>query len=195
MQKKRRFSIKTVIKTLIFWMLVVSLTSYIVVETFVPERTLGVFGFKPYVVLTASMEPVIREDDVVVIRHVDVEQLAVDDIITFYTDLNFDGNLEVVTHYVYAIDQDDEDAWVIRTRPYYANPEDYSPDPWVLGEDDVLGEHWFTVPRVGLVIRFLQSPYGIAALIVNVTIIASIVILLKDDKKKTNEMPEADSDA
>ena len=195
MHKNRRFSIKSVIKTFLFWGVVVALVGYIVTETFMPERTLSVFGFKPYVVLTASMEPVIREDDVVVIRNVDVDQLAVGDIITFYTDLNFDGNLEVVTHYVYAIDQDDEDAWVIRTRPYYANPDDYSPDPWVLGEDDVLGEHWFTVPRVGLVIRFLQSPYGIAALIVNVTIIASIAILLKGDKKKTTETSAGDFDA
>ena len=195
MRKNRRVSIKSVMKTLFFWVLVVALTGYIVVETFMPERTLQTFGFKPYVVLTASMEPTINEDDVVVVRRFDIEQLKVDDIITFYADLNFDGNQEVVTHYIYAIDKNEQDVWVIRTRPHFDDPEDYAPDPWVLGEDDVLGEHWFTVPRVGLVIRFLQSPYGIAALIVNVTIIASIVILLKDDKKKTNEMPEADSDA
>jgi signal peptidase len=50
----------------------------------------------------------------------------------------------------------------------------------------------FKVPWVGVPIRFLQSPFGIAAIIVNAGVIAGIVILLKEDKKKTKMVDNDD---
>ncbi|MGM0436493.1 MAG: signal peptidase I, partial [Bacillota bacterium] len=154
----------------------------IVVEAFFPSQTVKIYGFKPYVVLTQSMEPEINVDDVVIVNRPDTDALEEGDIITFHADINNDGEKNIVTHYIYSIEEDASGDIEIRTRRHYEDPDNISPDPWVVTEDDVLGSYLFTVPNVGVVIRFLQSPFGLAALAVNALIIGAIVVLLKGDK-------------
>lgn len=172
------------IKSILFFLLAGILLAYIAIEAFAPSQTVNIFGFKPYVVLTQSMEPEIDADDVVIVKRADTENLEEGDIITFLVDINNDGEKNVVTHYIYSIEEDSAGDVSIRTHRHYENPDNISPDRWTISGDDVLGEYMLTIPAIGIVIRFLQSPFGLAALVVNASIIAAIVLMLKGDKKK-----------
>ncbi len=181
------------IRSILFFLVVGILLSYIVIEAFFPSQTVKIYGFKPYVVLTQSMEPEINVDDVVVVTRPDTETLEEGDIITFLADINNDGVKNIVTHYVYSIEEDSSGDLEIRTRRHYEDPDDISPDPWLVTEEDVLGEYLFTVPNIGVIIRFLQSPFGLAAITVNALIIGAVVVLLKGEKKTPENKDDVQS--
>ncbi|MFP4078752.1 MAG: signal peptidase I [Candidatus Izemoplasmataceae bacterium] len=185
--KKQNKTLMKRLRTVLFFLLVGVLLLYILIEAFAPRRTVDLFGFKPYVVLTESMEPAIEADDVVLVKKAEVDSLEEGDIITFLVDINDDGEDNVVTHYVYSIEETGSDTFEIRTHRHFEDEEAITPDRWVLDEEDVLGEHMLTVPNIGILIRFLQSPFGIAALVVNVGIIAGIVLLIRTDSKKPDK--------
>ncbi len=165
---------------------------YIVFQLFIPSMTVKVFGFKPYVVITESMEPVINVNDMVFVHRFNLEDAEVGDIISFNADIDYNGTPEVVTHYIYSI-TDENGTTIIRTNRYFDEDTTPVPDTWLLTEDDVLGAYWFHIPKVGVVVEFLKSPFGIAAVLVNVGVITAVTILLKKDKNSlatTTETPE-----
>jgi signal peptidase len=166
------------IKTGLFYTAIGILVLYIVIGAFFPKQTVKVFGFKPYVVITASMEPEIMVNDLIIVKNPKVDELEVDDIITFEADINFDGTKEIVTHYIYSIEEINGE-FRIRTHPYFENSNDSFPDYWVLSEDDILGEYMFKIPKVGAVVEFIKSPFGMAAMVVNLGVIVGIVYLIK----------------
>jgi len=178
------------IKTGLFYLIAGILILYIAISAFMPEKTVKVFGFKPYVVITNSMEPYININDLIFVKNAKVDKLEEEDIITFYADINYDGEKEIVTHYIYSIGENNDGDLIIRTHPYYENSANVNPDSWVLEEDDVLGQYMFKIPKVGAVVRFVQSPFGIAAIIVNIGVIGGIVYLVKHGEVKVEEESE-----
>lgn len=174
-------------KATLFFVVTAFLSVYIILEMFLPDQTVKLVGFKPYVVMTQSMEPAINANDLVVVKDIEVDRLEVGDIITFKTDINYDGTKEVVTHYVYEIIQDNNGDYSFKTNPHYESTEEVIPDTWVLLEEDLLGEYMFHIPMIGSIILFLKSPFGIGAMIFNVGIIIAIFLLIKQGKKKQQE--------
>lgn len=172
------------LKTGLFYIAVGILLLYIMLSVFLPSKTIDVFGFKPYVVVTESMEPEINVNDLIFVKNANFDELEIDDIITFEADINFDGEKEVVTHYIYSITENGDGTLTFRTHPYFEDTADYIPDYWVLGEADILGEYMFKVSKLGAVVQFMNSPFGIAAMIVNVGVIAGIVYIIKKSEKK-----------
>lgn len=166
------------LKTGLFFTVIGILVLYIIIGAFFPKQTVKVFGFKPYVVITESMEPEIMVNDLIIVKNPKVDELKVDDIITFEADINFDGTKEIVTHYIYSIEEINGE-FSIRTHPYFENSNDYVPDYWVLSEDDILGEYMFKIPKVGAVVEFVKSPFGMAAMVVNIGVIIGVVYLIK----------------
>ncbi len=171
------------IKTGLFYLAAFVLVFYIVVSLFFPAATVKIFGFKPYVVITDSMEPNIMVRDLIIVGKPKVDELEVEDIITFYADINYDGEKEIVTHYIYSISENVEGELIFRTHRHYEEGATVNPDNWVLNEDDVLGRHMVTIPKLGYVVQFVKSPFGIAAIFVNIGIIGGIVYLVKNEKK------------
>lgn len=184
-EKNGKSTLKDYIKTGLFFLIIGILVLYIAISVFMPKSVVNVFGFKPYVVITDSMEPVINVNDLIVVSKPKVDELAVEDIITFYADINYDGEKEIVTHYIYSINENAEGDLVFKTHGYFAESNDVYSDYWVIGEDDVLGQHSFTIPYVGAVVQFVKSPFGIAALVVNLGIIVGIIYIIKKTDKKT----------
>lgn len=178
------------VKTILFFVLVGLLSSYILIEAFLPDTTVRVFGFKPYVVITRSMEPEIDVNDLVIVKNFDADELEVGDIITFYADIDYNGEKDVVTHYIYSITENSQGDLIFRTNRYYENEADVRPDTWFLAESDILGLYSFHIPRIGTIVRFVQSPFGIAAIIVNVGVIIAIVQIVKRTEKKVETKEE-----
>jgi len=173
-------TMKNAIKNIIFMIISGILVLYILMQLILPNMTIKVFGFKPYNVITESMVPVLNLNDVAVVRNPKFDQLKEGDIITFLADINYDGEREIVTHYIHSITINDNNQRRYKTIRY----DGPVPDPWTLTDEDILGVYWFKIPVVGFAIQFLKSPFGIATVAVNIIIISVIVYLVKTDKKE-----------
>ncbi|MGB2409199.1 MAG: hypothetical protein ACPH9T_09775, partial [Paracoccaceae bacterium] len=67
-----------------------------------------------------------------------IEEAEKGDIITFYADIDYNGTQEVVTHYIYEIDESGEEP-IIRTHRHFEYGEEIVPDTWLIKADDVIG--------------------------------------------------------
>lgn len=169
------------IGTILFFAFAGLLLFYIMIEAFIPTMTIKIFQFKPFVVITESMEPILNVNDMVIAKNPNLDKLEVGDIITFEADIDYNGTKEYVTHYIHSISTDGNGDRIFRTNRYGSNVA----DTWVLKDRDVIGVYWFHIPAVGVVLQFLKSPFGIAAVGVNIVIIGAIIFIVKSDKKKT----------
>ncbi|GEM_PF-839788 len=151
-----------------------------------------VFNYVPFiakydyfVIATGSMEPVIMTHDVVIIdTSVDPDNLSVGDIIAFYTDINGDGTDEIVVHYIYSISEDEG------VRTFLTHPEvSEHQDPWTLYDEDIVGIHVLTIPKIGGFLLFAQSFFGRIVLISDILILF-LLLELVSDSNKTKKKPD-----
>jgi signal peptidase I len=167
------------IGTILFFVVAGLLLFYVLIEALLPTMTIKIFQFKPFVVITESMEPVLNVNDMVVATNPNLDNLEVGDIITFEADIDYNGTKEYVTHYIHSISTDGNGDRIFRTNRYGSTVA----DTWTLRDQDVIGVYWFHIPAIGAVLQFLKSPFGIAAVGVNIVIIGAIVFIVKSDKK------------
>ena len=73
---------------------------FLIVQSIInPGVTPNLFGYKTFTIISGSMEPTIKIDDIIVTKNIEVKDIRVNDIITFKT------NHEVVTHRVIDIEK------------------------------------------------------------------------------------------
>lgn len=185
MKTETKKTLKTV-GTIAFFIFSGLLVLYILLELFIPDMTIKVFQFKPYVVLTESMEPVIDVDDMVIVLNPNLDKLEVGDIITFKADIDYNGTKETVTHYIHTITENNDGDRIFRTNRYGST----TPDTWILRDSDIIGVYGFRIRQLGVVVNFIKSPFGIAAVSVNLIVIGAIVYLVKSGKKEKIEKVE-----
>ena len=156
---------------------------YIGTTVFMPEMTVKIFRVQPLIVMTESMEPVINVNDVVVINPFDIDEAEVGDIITFKADIDYNGTQETVTHYIYSIDGEGEEA-IIRTHRHFEDTDSVTPDTWLIPARDVMGTYGFQIPYAGYLVGFVKSIYGLSVIGINVAIIGVIKYM---NKKQVEE--------
>lgn len=115
-------------------------------------------GWRPYTVLTGSMQPVIAPGDVVMTRPVAPASLDIDDVVTF-PDPSRDGKL--VTHRVRSLRRQGPTIQV-ETRGD-ANPVS---ERWSVAADGTVGRVAFVLPKVGHAGDAIRTPGGLLALVV-----------------------------
>ena len=128
----------------------------------------AVFGWSWAVVISGSMEPEIRVDDLVVVHKED--SYAVGDVITFQS------GSSVVTHRIAA-----QTPKGYITRGDANNTDDLSPVP----QSSVIGKVAYVVPGVGLLIQYLRTPLGMTCMILIGFLLIEIPYML--DKHKNEE--------
>ena len=148
------------------------------------------FGSNPfYVVSSGSMEPVLKVNDVLIVRDGGSwGELKVGDIIVFNRP---DGEDRVIVHRIVDIDLDSDGDRTIRTKGD-ANPASIPGTDYPIREDDYIGRVVYVVPGVGVVTKVISPP-------VNYIIIAIILAILffnrlsskKDDKSKGAPAPDS----
>lgn len=174
------------IKNIIFYIIVFFLVGYLLLDAFVPDKTVSVFGFKAYVIISPSMEPTLNVNDVVVVKRVDIDEISEDDIITFKAYLPDLGAEAYVTHYVGKVIGEGEDK-IFKT--HGEGQETF--DIWVNSDgsqdevtvDDIVGGYGFKIEKAGKVFRIIQDPVMVGLLVVNVLLIVIIVKYYKSTKK------------
>lgn len=119
----------------------------------------GVIGAdQSYVVLTGSMEPAISPGDAVVVDGVDPATIAAGDVITYQRSA---ANDIPTTHRV--LDVVNGDAGLAFVTKGDANED---ADAGVVTADRVVGKVVLTIPLIGYVVQFVNSPLGFVALVV-----------------------------
>ena len=141
-----------------------------------PNEVPSFFGWKPFIVLSGSMETQISAGDIVVVKEIDTNELKKGDIIAFK-----DGNI-VITHRIDEVTEIDGKTQYI-TKGDNNNTQDIG---YVLPEQ-VEGVFKFKIAHLGNIAMFIQTPLG---MIVCLSIPIIIIILLQttDSKKEKEEL-------
>ena len=142
---------------LIFAILVMIFT--VVSVNTVGEDKASLFGYKPYIVLSDSMNDVFAIGDMTVSREVDPETLEVGDIVTF-SSIDPSNYEEVVTHKIREITTYEGGPAFI-TYGTATGVDDAYPVPF----ENVIGEYQFRLPKLGYVFQFLRTPLGYLTII------------------------------
>ena len=187
-----------IIGNFLFYGVAAILLFSIVVELFSPDKTIDIIGFKSFVVVSRSMEPVINVNDIVIVTKVDDDELEVGDIISFYAYLptiekDTQGNTiyqrSVVTHYLGELIQHNGET-IIKT--YGTSNAEGVFDTWTneqgipteLTTEDILGRVSFKIPWIGFIlllgIILTQNPIFFGLVVLNIVI---IIVLIKVIRK------------
>lgn len=142
------------------------------------------FGTNPfYVVSSGSMEPVLKQYDILVVRDgQSFDDLKVGEIIVFHRP---EGGDRVIVHRVAEITEDSNGNRIIRTKGD-ANPGSIPGTDYPIRKSDYIGKVVYVIPGVGLVTQAIAPP-------VNYIIIAIILAILFINRlgKKNKEEPVA----
>ncbi|WP_435358162.1 signal peptidase I [Haloarchaeobius sp. DFWS5] len=110
-----------------------------------------------YVVLTGSMEPAISPGDVVVVTAVDADAVGVGDVIIY----NRERQSVPTTHRVIEVVETETGERAFRTK----GDANEDPDSGMVTEAALIGKITLTLPYIGYVIEFTNSPTGFIALV------------------------------
>lgn len=120
-------------------------------------------GYQPYAVLSGSMEPTYHVGALIYVKPCDASEVAVGDPITFV----FNEDLVVATHRVVRIDQENQRFY---TKGDANEAEDGSPVHF----KNLIGKPMFTLPYLGYVSTFLETPKG---KIIGITVVITLLLL------------------
>lgn len=138
-----------------------------------------VFGLQVYAVLSGSMEPTYHVGSVIYVKPVDPSEIKVGDPITFV----MNEQLTVATHRVVRIDTEN--------REFYTKGDaNDDPDAAPVSFNNLLGRPVFTIPYLGYVSSYVQSPPGLYyAVGVGALLLAFAFLpdMLDGDKKKKRQ--------
>lgn len=141
-----------------------------------PDNIPSFLGWKPFIVLSGSMETNIMTGDLVIVKEVDTKDLKQGDIIAFK-----DEKI-VVTHRIsQVINENGETKYI--TKGDNNNTEDKG---FVL-PSQVEGKYKYRIGRLGNLAMFIQTPIGMV-ICLSIPILMLILIQTSDFKKQKNEI-------
>lgn len=167
---------------LIILLPILFINSVILIDSFAhPEEVPSFFGWKPFIVLSGSMEGEIRSGDLAIVKEIDPEIVKEQDIIAFKT-----GEI-VTTHRV--IDITEENGITkYKTKGDNNNVED---NGYVL-QEQIEGLYQFKIAKLGNLAMFTQTPIG---MIICLSIPVGLLILMqKADANKKQQKDASDKE-
>ena len=174
MQKIKK-AISIIVILILIQILLISIV--ILVDSYThPNEVPSFFGWKPFIVLSGSMETQISAGDIVVVKEIDTNELKKGDIIAFK-----DGNI-VITHRIDEVTEIDG-----KTQYITKGDNNNTQDIGYVSPEQIEGVFKFKVSRLGNLAMFIQTPLG---MIVCLSIPIIIIILLQtaDSKKEKEEL-------
>ncbi len=128
-------------------------------------------GIRPFIVLSGSMEPVIKTGSIVYINtNVHSSEIQEKDIIAFKL------NNQTVTHRVVSVNKDEE---TFITKGDANKERDAVPVSFI----NYVGRDVFSIPYLGRVVSFFKSTIGIVVLVSFILLSMLLVVFEKDNDK------------
>lgn len=140
----------------------------------------SVFGYKPFIVLSGSMETEIKKGDLIIVEVTDPATLEVDDVIAFR-----DAEETVTTHRIIEIVERDGETYFITK-----GDNNSSQDQNLVEFDDVEGIYVTRIPGVGNMLNSLAQPTTIVIVVLGVTVIFGIAFVISNKKQRDEEQKE-----
>jgi len=134
----------------------------------------SVFGYKPFIVLSGSMESEIYKGDLVITKTVDATTLKENDIIAFR-----DAENTVTTHRIISIEEIDGVTYFITK-----GDNNTSQDLNLVELDDVEGIYVARIPGIGSIMNTLSEPTTLIILILGITVIFVIGFMISSRKQR-----------
>ncbi len=141
-----------------------------------PDKVPDVFGYKPMIVLSGSMETSIHTGDLVFVKMVDTNTLKKNDVIAFRNEED-----SVTTHRIIDIVFEDNIKY-FKTKGDANNTEDAN----LVKMSDVEGIYVARIPKVGNFLMFMQKPIGLVLVLLVILVVGLIwlyIVNKKDEKK------------
>jgi len=175
-------AIKVIILTVLSLIFVLLFT--IIVKSWIyPKEVPGIFGYKPMIVMSGSMEPTIKTGDLIIVKETDVKSLKKDDIIAFRVK---DDTL--VSHRIVDVSKD-KGQYYFETKGDNNNTKDEG----LVKDKNVEGKYKLRIAKLGSFLMFIATPLGFVVLLLAAIILFLIIFLVirsKGDKKEEELMKE-----
>ena len=141
-----------------------------------PDKVPGIFGYKPFIVMSGSMMSKIEIGDLVFVKETDATTLKENDIIAFKDDEDL-----VTTHRIInVINENGEISF--ETKGDSNNVKDEKR----VYPKDIEGIYVFKIEKLGKFILFLQEPQGFSIMMLAILIIGA-VLFIRDNQKDNKE--------
>lgn len=144
------------------------------------DKVPSVFGHKPFIVLSGSMENEIKIGDLIVVKNVNPEKLVKGDVIAFR-----DAQNTVTTHRIIDLVEDNNNTYFVTK-----GDNNSSQDQNLVEYKDVEGIYSFRVPGVGNVLNSLSSPMVIVIIVLAITVIFILAFYVSTKKQRDKEHKE-----
>ena len=141
-----------------------------------PDKVPDVFGYKPMIVLSGSMETSIHTGDLVFVKMVDTTSLKQNDVIAFRNESN-----TVTTHRIVEIVYENGKQY-FKTKGDANNANDKN----LVAMKDVEGLYVARIPKAGNLLMFMQKPIGLFIALLVILVIGLLWLYMvsrKDDKE------------
>lgn len=140
----------------------------------------SIFGYKPFMVLSGSMETEIRRGDLIITKVVDPATVKVDDVIAFR-----DAAGTVTTHRII-------DSVVENGKTYFITKGDNntSQDRNLVELGDVEGIYVGRIPGIGSIMNSLSEPTTILVVVVCITAVFMVGFMISNKKEQQKERLE-----
>lgn len=176
-ENKKSKIVFAVLKTIIIIMLIpiIFFNSVIIVDSILHKDEIpSFFGWKPFIVMSGSMQAELYAGDVAIIKEVDTEELKVGDIIAYQESKDF-----VVTHRVIDEVIDEEGQRKFVTKGDNNNEVDLKQ----VSMDQIEGKYIDKISKIGHLLLFIQTPIGT---VISVSIPIGILLILHAIENKKN---------
>ncbi len=145
-----------------------------------PDKIPDIFGYKPMIVLSGSMEGTINTGDLVFVKIVDTNILKKGDIIAFRNEKN-----TVTTHRIVEV-MEANGSKIFTTKGDANNAEDAN----IVKSSDVEGIYVSRIGRLGNFLMFVQQPIGLVVILLVILVVGLICLQIVnklEDKKLSKE--------
>lgn len=144
------------------------------------DKVPNIFGYKPFIVLSGSMETEIRVGDMIITKMINPDTLKKDDVIAFR-----DHENTVTTHRIIDILEKDGNKYFVTK-----GDNNDSQDENLVEYKDVEGIYITRIPGVGNIFNELAKPTTIIILVLGVTVIFILLFQISNKKLKGQEQKE-----
>jgi signal peptidase len=175
MEKNKKGKVSRIAKGVVIVILsiILIMNVYVFIQTKTkPNSVPSLFGYKPFIVLSGSMENEIYVGDLVIVKEVDPKTLQVNDIIAFRDSENY-----VTTHRIINVVNTDKGK-CFETKGDANNTKDND----IVCSDSIEGKYSSKIHAIGNAILFIQQPLGFAVMMLSIFIICILIFFISNRK-------------
>lgn len=178
---KKKTLLEKLIDMFLFLMVITAVTililSVIIItkKMLYPNKVPDIMGYKPFIVLTGSMDPIIKSEDLVIVKEINPEELKEGDIIAFRNTKE-----DVVLIHRIVGKETTEEKITFKTK----GDNNETEDKFEVDYKNIEGIYLVKFDKIGAIAMFIRSPQGLIISVLSIVTIFFIWQLIKALKRE-----------